>query len=321
MLPDRYTILPGDQEAQSLFRTLLDHGLVEGINQSVVKCINPSDRDFVGLSTEGKKCANWLYVDDFENGSLICDHCKRDIYLIDKTEKNSAIVVRLLINKIVKFVEKTLRQYVNHIDSIDSDYSWLIHYKNRTAIISLLEYSPFKLMYEYLCSEKETIIGVAITNRMYSRFKSRFPTLKVISLQTILENPRKIDAILDAVVSDKPSKLRIDACKERFLKHAATFDSTGVDFEVFCKSLEEYVFSNVRKLQSFLGILEAYKLVAYRTINLGGPGKPDLVRLSLFDYFRDYITHCGSIEVKQYLQSRLRIEDISKAAVIMVLST
>lgn len=311
MLPNGYIVYPDNDYALERCKVLCRLGLADALEQEVVRCVNHRDWDYDTLSTEEKRCSSWIFVSSFEEGSAVCEECGRKINRKEKKNKYKAWEVSLNLDKISKYIVERLKPEVDHIE--EREYSWEILLNRRHSFLVLIGYMPIQFNQDYLFGNVGNTIGLAISDYEYNQFIQSFPLQPAITLQNLIQDPKSVIRLINASSTEQPRKLEVDSCKDLLLSFASSFNSSGSDFENLCLELERNIRDNKQGMEQILNQLKLKQAISYRVLHLGGSGMPDLLRIPLFPYFRDYFTHSGVIESKQYLQSKLRPTHLGQA--------
>lgn len=312
MFSDDYIIYPGMRDAISYYKRLKQESFVKLESRDVVRCVSENDLDFADLSTDEKRCTAWIFTDSFVNGLAICDNCKREVSLDRKTNRKVAYVVAFQYDNVFDFIKETLSSYSTKVIPT-SRASWRVYQNKESVLFSTLDALPLHLVHNYLQSLSKGVVLISLSNRLHLAFKKQYPLWPCISLQEIMEDTHVVEDAIIANSQKEIDELEISQCRNRILEHTSKFSGTGTDFEDFCTRFENELYQNQHAIKQFLLNLKSNALISFRALHIGGPGKPDIIRLPLYNYLRDYLTGFQALESKQYFRSRLRIEDVSKA--------
>jgi hypothetical protein len=312
MFSDGYVIYPWMKDAISYCEELKQKSFVTYEEREFVWCVHEDDLDYGDLSTDQKRCTEHIFVDSFVNGKTICSSCKREVLLEKKVIRGVAYVVTFRYAMIFDFIKKTLKIYSNNVVPI-SDSSWRVWQDGNSTLFSILDTLSLPVVYKCLQSRNEGIVLVSLSNRRHSSFTKQYPLWSCLSLQEIAKDSHVVEDAIMANSQQGKGELELELCRKRILERLSKFSRQGTEFEKFCTKLENELCKNKTALKKFLLHLKLNALISFRALHLGGAGNPDIIRLPLYDYLRDYLKNFQALESKQYFRSKLSINDVSKA--------
>ncbi|MGY5873008.1 MAG: hypothetical protein RTV72_12235 [Candidatus Thorarchaeota archaeon] len=317
MLDDGYVVYPWDSTGKEHCQLMKSLNLISVFVKDLVDCINPLDSDYKSLSTDQKRCTGHLILDEVSiaRGWKQCTNCGRPIYLDKKEHKTQAWLIRHKPGNIAKYVEHLISAHVDIISETGDGISWDISKGSFSGLVALLEYLPLEVTHRMISERASGFLGIVIGNNLFRSIKESHNAWNFVPLVSIFQNPDLLESVIIGSMTQIPEISQIENCRKKLENRVSTMNHTGTEFEAFCHEFESNILGKPERVHNMLASLLVNRKYAYRSIRLGGPGLPDLIRLPLYRYISEFLTSVASIEVKQYVKSSLTVEKFGKALV------
>lgn len=318
---DKYILrfYPEETGAISWCNEMKNLKLVEIQKEEYVYCAHPDDDEYSQLSTDESECNGLLFVSEEsrKSGHLRCEECGRTVRLEDKQVRDEMIVVRLKIDMIQELIGNLLSTFADEVTQHETHFAWEVTLHHRYCTVAILEFSPLELLLEFL-SEQGGFIGISCETHALRRLMKVSSARVVVELKTLLEMPEILTNTLEVVLADKRFAPKLEEYKQILDNFVQSLPKSGLEFEEFVQVFEGHVFRNPDRIRANLDYLRINSALLLHTVRVGGSGRPDLVRIPVYNLMLDYFTQVGTIETKRFERktlSKLTWELFTKAKV------